>query len=277
MNLIVNIEAERATISGLTVDRVSGRAAATQDLVNLSPLAFDLFGGRYEGAVSVTLGTAEPTFRWTAAISNIDVAKATAFAGAPGTATGTLSGKVDLTGRGTDAARAMKTVKGSVRLDVTQGVVRNLGLVRSVGAATALSLEGLQRAAAGITDVDEPFTHLGATITVSDGLATTDDLQFDAADLSMTVSGTARLEGGVLNMRAQLQLSEALSREVHQKMLRLSQQEGRVTLPATITGTFADPSVKVDGGAITRRAIVNTATDEAPKLIRKGLGGLIRR
>jgi AsmA protein len=278
MNLRVTIEAEKATMSGLTLDAVSAQAIASDELVSLSPITFNVFGGRYEGSLSVTLRTAAPTFRWIANLSNIDVARATAYAGSPDTASGTLSGKIDLTGSGTDAAAAMKTARGIVRLDVADGVVRNLGLVRSVGAATSLTLEGLQRAAMNAaSNTDEPFQRLGGTIAVGSGVATTQDLQFDATDLSMTAQGIVQLDGSAMNLKAQLRLSEALSREVNSKMLRLSQQGGRVTLPATITGTFAAPSVKIDSGTITRRAITNTATEAAPNLIKRGIGGLIRR
>jgi uncharacterized protein involved in outer membrane biogenesis len=278
MNLRVTIEAEKATMSGLTIDAVSAQAIANDELVSLSPLAFNVFGGRYEGSLSVTLRTPTPTFRWIANLSNVDVAKATAYAGSPDTASGTLTGKIDLTGSGTDAAAAMTTARGVVRLDVKDGIVRNLGLVRSVGAATSLSIEGLQRAAiAAASNTDEPFQRLEGTVNIGDGVATTNNLQFEATDLTMAAQGSAQLDGRAMNMKAQLQLSEALSREVNSKMLKLSQKEGRVTLPATISGTFAAPSVKIDTGAITRRAIANTATEEAPKLIRRGIGGLIRR
>jgi uncharacterized protein involved in outer membrane biogenesis len=278
MNLRVTISAGHATISGLTLDSVSAQAIAADEFVSLSPLAFNVFGGRYEGSLSATLRTASPTFRWIANLSTIDVAKAVAYAGSPDTATGTMTAKIDLTGSGIDAAAAMKTARGIVRLDVTDGIVRNLGLVRSVGAATSLSLEGLQRAAlAAASDTDEPFQRLGGTITVGNGLASTQDLRFEAVDLTMTAQGAAQLDGNAIDLKAQLQLSEELSTVVRSKMLRLSRQDNRVTLPETISGTFASPSVKIDTGTITRRAITNTATEAAPNLIKRGIGGLMRR
>ncbi len=275
MNLSVSIEAERATMSRLVVDHVSGRAVATEDIVSISPLTFGLFGGRYEGAISATLGDKQPTFHWTANVSNIDVAAATAFGGHGDLISGTLSGHVDLIGRGPTAATALKTARGTAQIEVVNGVVRNLGLVRGVGNAASLSLEGLQRAAAGVSDVDERFSRFGATVTVSDGVATTQNLQFDAPDLQMTATGTVKLDASAVNLRGQLQLSESLSQQVPSRMLRLSKDQGRVVLPATITGPAADPIVQIDNGDIARRALVNTAT--APAKAPRAIGRIFRR
>lgn len=275
MRLTVNVEAERATLGGLTIDEMRGRAVATDTSVALEPLTFNLFGGKYDGGLSATLGSAQPTFKWKAAISGIDVAAATAYAGSPNTITGTLDGNVDIWGSGSDVAAAMKTVAGNVRLQVRNGVVRNLGIIRSVGAATSLSLASLKNAARGGADTDEPFTRLGGDIVIANGMAATENLAFEATDLQLTARGAVHLNGSAMDLQGRLQLSEALSAEVNSTMLRLSQDKGKVTLPATITGTFAAPNVRVDVGDITRRAVKNTVTEAAPKLLNKGIGRLL--
>ncbi len=277
MHLSVTIDADRATIGELTIEHMAGRAVAHDSSVTLEPLTFGLFGGKYDGGLTVTLGTEHPTFRWKAAVSGIDVAAATAFAGSPNTATGTLAGTVDLSGTGSDAAMAMRTVAGMVRLDITNGVVRNLGIVRSVGTATSMSFDGLKQASASAKDTDEPFTKLGATVTLADGAASTQDLKFEAADLLLLASGVIRLDGRAINLKGQVQLSEGLSQQVHHTMLKLSQDNGRVILPATITGSVTAPVVRVDAKDIAKRALKNTATEVAPTLLKKGLSGLMRR
>lgn len=277
MNMTATVQADRATVGRLTIEKLTARAKATATLLTVDPLAFGLFDGWYNGALDVTLGGNARNYRWSATVSDINVAAAAAVAGIPDTISGVLTGRVDLAGQGADAATAMRTVRGSARIDVVNGVVKNLGLVRSVGAATELSLDGLRHAAVGVADTSEPFTRLGATVGLANREATTDDLWFDAEDIAFFARGTLQLDARAMNLKGRLELSEALSAQVARKMLRLSKDNGRVVLPATITGPVGAPVVRVDTADITRRALRNAATEHTPNLIKKGVGGLLRR
>jgi uncharacterized protein involved in outer membrane biogenesis len=277
-HLTIALNAQRATIGGLAIDRMNGHALIDNTAFAIEPLTFGFFGGTYNGGLTVTLGTTAPTFHWKAALAGFDVAAATAYAGSPNIVTGRLSGTIDLHGTGSDAATAMRTVAGTVRVDITNGLVRNLGIVRSVGAATSMNLAGLKQAAAGASaNADEAFTRLGATMTVASGSASTQDLRFEATDLILLASGTVRLDGGAMDLKGQVQLSDALSRQMPATFQRATQENGRVVLPATITGPAAAPSVKVDAGDVAKRALRNTVNEQAPALLKKGLSGLMRK
>ena len=49
MQIAVTLEAPRATMGGLTIDKLSGRATLGADSLVVDPVSFGLFGGRYEG------------------------------------------------------------------------------------------------------------------------------------------------------------------------------------------------------------------------------------
>ena len=93
MHIAVTLEAPRATMGGLTIDKLSGRATLGADSLVVDPVSFGLFGGRYEGTLSANLSGKTPAFRWNAALSSIDVAAATAFAGTQGVVTGRYQGR----------------------------------------------------------------------------------------------------------------------------------------------------------------------------------------
>ncbi len=245
------------------------------DTFALDPLSFGLFGGTYNGALSVALNEAVPSFHWTAQLAGIDVAAATAFAGSPNMVTGKLAGLVDLSGSGHDAATAMKTVRGKTRLDITNGVVKNLGLIRAVTAATALSMQGLQQAAATRTDSDEAFSRLGATIAIADGVASTDDLKFEATDLALTTAGRVNLTSLTLDFKGRVQLSEALSKQSNATLVSVTGDQGRITLPATISGNASAPLVRIDAGDMAKRALRNAANVQGQKLLGGRIGGLL--
>jgi uncharacterized protein involved in outer membrane biogenesis len=274
MNITISLQADRATMGALALEKLAGTARITPDAMTLNPVSFGVFGGKYDGSLVFSLGAA-PDFKLDAAVSGIDMAAATAFAGSPNTITGRMSGKMSLTGRGVDQAAAMKTARGTARVDVVNGVVKRLGLVHTVVVATSGRGEAVGGASGGASD--EPFTKLGATLTIADGSARTDDLHFESKDILFSGSGTLRLDGTAMNLQAQVQLSDELSRQAGRDLVRYTQEGGRVTVPATIAGSSTSPQVRVDVTSMARRAITNRANEEAQKAVKKGLGSIFKK
>lgn len=261
-------------MGALAIGDLNARARLTDGALSLEPLAFDVFAGRYDGGLRVGLGGATPTFHWNAKVSGIDVAAATAFAGRPDTLTGRLSGQVDLQGRGIDPGTAMRSARGTARLQVTDGVIRNLGLVRRVILATSMRADAAQQSAGSS---DERFSRLGATLAVADGVARTGDLAMESENLRLTAAGSMRLDGSAVDLRGRVQLSDALSKQAGRDLVRYTQEEGRVTLPAHISGPADNLSVEIDMADVAQRALRNKATEEAEKAIKKGLGDLFKQ
>jgi uncharacterized protein involved in outer membrane biogenesis len=273
MNLAVSMEADRAALGTLAIEKLSGRARITSDAMTIDPIAFGVFGGRYEGSLALTLGEV-PDFRLRAKLTSIDMAAATRFAGSPNTMTGRLSGDIDVTGRGLDAGRVAKSARGTVRMNITDGVVKNLGLLQAVVLATSMRSGALSQ---GSGSRDEPFTRLGGTLTLSNGEGTTENLQFESKDVSLGAAGAVRLDGTAVDLKGRAQLSEALSKQAGSDLVRYTQEQGRVTLPATIGGSVENLRVRIDAADLAKRAVRNRATDEAHKAIAKGLGNLLKR
>ncbi len=272
MDIAVSLTAERATIAALAVDKLAGKARITSDVMRLEPIAFGVFGGRYDGSLSFRL-TDNPTFALNAALSGIDVARAAAFAGSPNTISGTLSGKLALTGRGL-AAASLQTARGNARFDIVNGVVHNLGLVRTIVVATSGRAESN---GTGAGSRDERFTRIGTTLAMAGGSAGSEDLRFASPDRLMTAAGTLRLDGSAIDLKGRAQLSDELSKQAGRDLVRYTQENGRVTVPVTITGSAASPHVRVDVVDAAKRALVNRAAEEAKKALKKGLGGLFKR
>lgn len=274
MNLALSLEADRGTIGSLALEKLKGRARVTPESFTLEPIRFGVFGGNYEGVLALTLGT--PTdFRLNATLAGIDMAAATTFAGRPDTITGRLSGKIELRGRGLAPDSILKTARGRSRVDITNGTIKGLGLVRTVVLAT--SGRGNARPETSSESSAEPFARLGATLMVADGAAVTQDLRLESNDLLFAAAGVIRLDGSAVNLTGQVQLSDKLSQQAGRDLVRYTQDQGRVTLPATITGSADNLQVRIDVASLAKRAIVNRATEEIQKRMKKGLGRLLGR
>jgi uncharacterized protein involved in outer membrane biogenesis len=277
------LTADEALAGGLRLTTLSTTALVTPAGVTLDPMAFGLFGGRYEGTMRVS-ADAEPRFEWNAKVSGMHMADIMRFAGSPGTITGTLAGTLALDGAGLDMERALRTSRGTARIDVTDGTMAGLSLVRTVvtslsgrGGITTSATSGMQASTSGAGG-NERFSRLGATLALGGGTMRTNDFAMTSPDVDLTGTATLNLARMAADMKGRVQLSQALSKQAGTDLYRYTQEGGRVTLPATISGPLDNLSVRVDIGAAATRAIQNKATEEIDRAIKRnlpgGLGGL---
>lgn len=273
-DLTINLAADRAVMAGVTLDRVAGTAHLKGETLQLEPLTFGIFGGTYAGSLGATLGTT-PTFSWKASIKDLDMAAVTAFVDNPGVITGKLAGDVDLSGTGLDAAAAMKTARGRATLSVTSGTVKNLALVRSAVAATALDPQAAQKAAQ--EERDEAFTELGGSLAIFAGTASTPDLHFVSKDIRLDAGGALKLDGSALTLQGQIALSEELTKQANGTLARFTEQDGRITLPIVVRGSVAKYSLQIDSASVAKRAVTNEVKAQAGAAAKKGIGRLLGR
>lgn len=273
MNLTASIAADRAVIGTLVLDKLEGRAQFAGDRLLLTPVTFGVFGGAYNGSLDLGLDAGQ-AFSTRAALTDIDMAALMAFVGQPDLVTGRLTGDLTVSGTGLDPGAVTRTATGTMRASITQGTVRGLGLVRT--AVTALS--GRADAATAAPNAGaEPFSRLGGSFTIDGGTARTADLQFESNDVLLSATGTVALDGSRIDLSGPLQLSDALTQQAGRDLVRYTQDDGRVTIPARISGPASALQVSVDTAALLKRALTNRATEEAGDAIRRGLGGLLGR
>jgi uncharacterized protein involved in outer membrane biogenesis len=270
MNLELSLETERAVLGTLVLDALAGSAKVTDEAITLDPIAFGAFGGKAKGSLALTLADT-PSFRLAASLSGLDLDSLTTFAGHPNLITGRLDGRVEVSGRGTTPDLVIRSTIGTARVDATDGSVKGLGLVRAVVLAGSMRADS-QAQAMGASST-EPFTRMGATLNLAGGTASTKDLQFESKDLLLNAGGTFRLDGSNVDLAGKVQLSDALTAQAGRDLVRYTAEQGRVTLPASIGGSADALQVRIDTGAVLKRAITNRANEE----IKKALGGLFKR
>jgi AsmA protein len=270
LNLTVAFDADQASVAGLQLAHLTSRGRLTADRITLDPIAFDLFKGRVTGALTLTPASAGPGVEIQATIARADMGALMAFVGKPGAITGALGGSLTLSGQDLSSSDALQAIHGTATFTVTAGTVKNLGLVRAVVVATSMRA-GSNRGLGGARP-NEPFSRLGATLAIAKGVARTSDLQFTSPDVLLSAGGTLKLDGSAVDLSGRLQLSQALSKQAGRDLYRYTQQNGRVTLPVSLTGPLDDLQTHVDLSGAVQRAITN----KAGEAIRKGLQGLGR-
>jgi len=98
-------------------------------------------------------------------------------------------------------------------------------------------------------------------------------LSFASPDVDVEGSGTLNLSAGAIDVTGRARLSEALTAQAGRDLVRYTADANRVTVPVTVTGPMSSPQVRVDAGALLRRA----AENEVKSQIKKGTEGLLDR
>ena len=171
MNLQIEIDAGRTVAGTLVLNRLKGVATLTPAAIALNPVTFGVFGGGYTGTLRLTLGNT-PSYSLNAKLDNVDVAQAMSFAGSPNTMTGRLKGSLVVSGRGSSGDTVVRTARGNAHLDVSEGTLAGLDLVRAIVVATSgrsdsPGLKSLQDRSGA-----EPFSRLGGSFTRTCGRST---------------------------------------------------------------------------------------------------------
>jgi AsmA protein len=208
------------------------------------------------------LSGVEPLIDVKGALKSLDMTQLTEFAGQPGAITGTLSGSFSANGRGTDPAAALSRARGQGLATITGGTVKGLQLVRPIVLAFGRP-DAIQP-----TEGGERFSRLAANFNLAAGVVTLTNLVFESRDVQTEGAGTLALASRSLDIRANARLSQELTAQAGRDLVRYTVQDGRVTVPVTITGPLDAPQVGVNIAGVAERAIQNELKRRTESAIR---------
>ena len=247
--LVAQVRAETVTAGALTVPQFSTTVRVQGSRVSLSPTRFLLFDGRYEGDLDLDLSDGS-AMTLVSRVRDIDVAALAAFGGVPDTITGRLSGSGRFEGRGRDMATVMATARGGGAAAVVNGSIRGLNLVRTV-------VLFFGRPAPETAPASDAFDRMDVTFSLGGGVVTAEALSLRSRDADVVAAGTLSLETKALDGRADLSLSEELSRQAGTDLYRYTREGDRIVLPATIGGRLGAPRLSIDAAAALNRGLRN--------------------
>lgn len=261
MRLTVALSAKHGQFAAYTFSDLSTTIALGTGTVALTPLAVRAFGGQFKGRLDVDTRSSTPQLRLTGRVDGLDVAPLMKANGAGEGITGTLAGTITLSASGSDAASVLQTAHGTIAAAITNGTIAHLDLVRTVvlafGKPSGVPPEGSGSA----------FTRLGGTFALSNRTLTSNDLSLASRDFDVNGRSTFQLSTGALSAHGDVALSPELTAQAGTDLRRYAQQDGRVIVPAVVTGTIDQPQVTVDVQAAAARAFQNELQRRAKTLL----------
>ena len=259
--IAARISAERARAGGVDVAQFATEMSVDGNRVTLSPLTFQIFGGRYQGSLTARLGdTLQASLR--SRITGLDVARLAEFGGVSGAITGTLSGAGDFSGRGADMAAALASARGEGTATVEKGTIQRLDLIRTV-------VLFFGRPAPETAAATDGFERMDMTFSLANQVFSATAFSLQSRDADIVGSGTLDVDAKALAGRLDLSLSEELSAQAGTDLQRYTLEGGRIVLPATLGGTLGQPRLRIDARAAVTRGLKNE--------VQRRLGGLLDR
>jgi hypothetical protein len=268
-HVTARLSVDRGQALGYEVSKLAGAIDLKGTTLTARPLAFDLYGGRYESTLELDLATNRIALAHDAALDGASVGKLVELFGNAGAATGALGLTMQVRGAGKDFESAARHVSGTAKVRISDGTIAGLDVIRQAFTLLGTSpVEGTQ---------GERFEWITASLAVSGGALSTDDFVLHSPDFDL--NGRLGMDpDGRLSGNAELMLSDALSKQAQSRNrdLKLAFEDGRVTLPVSIAGTLTSPRVLPDISDALRRAARNRATAEVNKLNEKA-GDALKR
>lgn len=261
VRIAARVSAARGTAAGVEMRNLATDLQVDGGQVSLSPVSFQVFGGDYQGSLAATLNDViAATLR--SRVTNIDVAELATFGGVPGAITGRLTGAATFSGRGADFAAILRGVRGNGTGTIANGTIQRLNLVRTV-------VLFFGRPAPDQSPASDRFDRLDVRFSLADQVVRAEALALHSADADIVGDGTLSLESKALDGKADVSLSEELSKQAGTDLIRYTREDNRVVLPATIGGRLGAPHLGIDAGAAVKRGLRNE--------INRRLGNLLDR
>lgn len=236
----------------LTLSDVRAKVALSKGVLALETLDAKVFGGTVSaGGSEVALSEREPSWKLAAKLAGLDAGAALqAFSGAA-PLQGKLSGRLDLTGRGTDWGKLKQALTGLAALAFAKGALTTTDLGDHVLGGLSQALEkagrgGAARRVAGAGDGRTTFEDLAGSFDVKDGFLTARSpvkLVTPAGPLSL--GGRIGLDGR-LDLRGSAAVPKGALAAVAPARLPLPPT---LEVPLAIGGTLGAPSVSVEADA----------------------------
>lgn len=271
MRLTLDITAPTGRLADYEFSNIAAKLESKPPRLSVSPLSLGAFGGRFEGALEVATSTSPPGIELHGKIANIDVAQLAARAGRPGSISGRLAGTLTMTAAGADAATMVRSAHGAVAADVSNGVIPGLEMVRTIVLAFGKP-SGAPPPGSG-----SAFSRIAGHFTVQNGLLRSNNVTFASRDFDMGGKASLAVQSGAIDAQMDVVLSKELTAQAGTDLRRYAASDGRVIVPAHISGTLSHPTISLDLAAAMRRALDNELKRRAKswldELLRRKKGG----
>jgi AsmA protein len=228
-----------ATVYGMKVSQVEVGLAADGGVLHVKPASAELYGGTSTGDITVDAHGAVPVLDLNENLAGIQVQPLLTDFAKLNRVSGRGNVTINVTGRGNTTTALINTLDGHAAVNIASGAIQGINLWSAINSAVALVQR--QSLPANTGGNSTPFDSFKASADLTNGVATTKDLDIASGDLHVTGQGTANLA------------TEAVNYRVNAAILKgAGAGSALANIPLLISGTMTSPSVRPDTQGLVR-------------------------
>jgi len=243
--------------NGLTLTDLRAQCLLDHQVLTLSPLTAQLFGGSQSGSLKADMRQQPTAVQLNLKLVSVD---ANQLLSAVSSVKNTLFGNLGASGDlhlSLGAPDLFRTLNGNLNLNLVKGRLAGTSILQelsSIGKFAGLNLGG-----GNVTNI----TQMGGDIGIVNGLATTNNLKMVMEGGALSAAGTVNLADETLNLKMTAVLDKAISQQAGGTSIggylntALSNSKGELVIPANVTGTFAKPRFAPDAARLAELKLQN--------------------
>jgi AsmA protein len=227
-----------ATLYGMKLSQVEVGLAANNGLLHITPASAKLYGGTSTGNVTLDARGAVPVLHLDESLAGIDVQPLLVDFMKFNRLSGRGNVTANVTARGNTTGTLMSSLNGHVATNITNGAIDGLDLWSAVNSAVSLAQK--HALPAGGMGKSTRFDTFRASAELTNGIASTKDLDIASGDLHVTGQGTTNL------------VTEAVDYHVSATILKGPSAGTLASIPLLISGTLTNPTVRPDAQSLVK-------------------------
>jgi len=228
-----------ATVYGMKLSQLEVGLTADGGVLHIKPAAAELYGGTSTGDITVDARSTVPVLDLDENLTGIEVQPLLTDFAKLSRVSGRGNVTINVTAHGNTSTALIGSLDGHAAMNITNGAIQGINLWSAINSAAALAERQSMPAKSGGNST--PFDAFKASADLSNGVATTKDLDIASGDLRVTGQGTANLATEAVNYRVNAAI-----------MKGGATSSALANIPLLITGTMKSPSVRPDTQALVR-------------------------
>lgn len=268
------LSAARFTGSGMEFQNLEAQCRLAGQVLQLDPVTASLYDGRVSGSITAPLGTSRQPVQIKLQMAKVNAAPLLGSATSlKNVLSGVLSGESDLTiAPGPDVARGLN---GTLKIDLAGGRLNGVQILNEM--ALVGKFTGFQKTAEQFTNINK----LGGSLTIKDGVASTEDLSLAFDGGSLTAAGQLGLADRQVKLKILTTLTSAMASKFGGASAPgwmtafLQNAKGEMVIPALVTGTMDQPRFAPDAARLAEMKVMPLFQGaQSPKQVVEGVKGL---
>jgi len=253
-------------VSGINSENIVITIDAKDGLIKLSPLAAELYQGKYQGNVNLDARGDNLKLAVDENLQGVQAGPLLKDLTGNDRIAGTANANVKLNGSGKDIDAIKQSLNGNGAFSFTDGALKGINIAEAIRQAKAV-LSG-QKAAETNEPVQTDFSSLKGTFTANEGIVNNQDLELMSPLLRVTGAGDIDLPREVIDYAVRVSIVGSAEGQGGKTLEDLK----GITIPVKITGSFDNPRPKVDLASVLKEQATGEIKAKAEEKLKEKLG-----